>query len=207
MSVIISHNQSAFIAGRLIFDNIMITHEMLHSLNKLRNDKNEKMIVKLDISKAYDQVEQSFIEVKMKSLCFGERWVQLVTSCISSVSYSIVINGQPGKIFVPSRGLRQGDPLSSYLFLMCAESFSSLINNVERRGEIQGLLVVRRGTSINYLLFAYDSILFFRAFKFEQCRIRSILDKYEKASSQTINNKQKSSIFSAQIPILVPDKR
>lgn len=87
-------------------NNVMIAHEMLHYLNKLRKGKNEKMVVKLDMSKVYDKVEWSFIEEVMKALGFNERWIQLIISCISSVSYSIFVNGRPENFFVPLRGLR-----------------------------------------------------------------------------------------------------
>lgn len=91
--------------------------------------------MKLDMSKAYDRVEWSFIEVALKALGFRERWIRLLMSCIRSVTYSILINGQTRRYFAPSRGLRQGDPLSPYIFLICVESLTSLINMVERRGE------------------------------------------------------------------------
>lgn len=77
---------------------------------------------------------------------------------------------------------------------MCTERLSSLIMKAEIRGDIQGLTVVRGGTSINHLLFANDNILFYRASKAEWCKIRGILNTYERGSSQTINN-QKSLIF------------
>lgn len=143
MNVIILYNQSAFISNRLIIDNIMITHELLHSLNKLRKCTNEKMTVKLDMLKVYDWIEWPFIEAMMKALSFSEKPIRLVISCISSVSYSILIKGKPRKSFAPSRGLRQGDHLFSYIFLMCVESLSSLINNAERKREIQGSLIAR----------------------------------------------------------------
>lgn len=130
----------------------------------------------------------------MRALGFREKWICLVLLCVSSVKYSVLINGHPGKSFTPSRGLRQGDSLSPYLFLMCAESLNSLIMNVEIRGDIQGLSVSKGGTSINYLLFADDSILFCKASKIEWCKIRGILNSYENGSGQILNE-QKSYIF------------
>lgn len=121
------------------------------------------MTVKLDMSKAYDRVEWSFIGVVMKALDFIEEWIKLVVSCISSMSYSIFINGQLGKAFVPFRELRQGDQLSSYLFLTCVEGLNLLINSIERRGVIQGLMVASGGMSISHLFFADNSILFCKA--------------------------------------------
>lgn len=140
------------------------------------------------------------------ALGFREKWIHLVLSCVSSVKYSVLINGQPGKFFTPSRGLRQGNLLSSYLFLMCAESLSSLIMKAEIRGDIQGLSVTQRGTSINHFLFADDSILFYRASKVEWGKIRGILNTYKKGPSQILKE-QKFSIFLAQKPPLTANKR
>lgn len=137
------------------------------------------MEVKLDMLKAYDRVEWPFIEAMIRALGFCEKWVQLVLSCISTISYSILIK-QPKKSFIPYRGLRQGDILSPYIFFICVKSLSSLINLVESRGEIKGLSMIRGGTSINHLLFVDDSILFCRATKFEWCRDKNIHNIYEK---------------------------
>ena len=72
----------------------------------------------------------------MKHLGLGERLVRLIMSCITSVSYSVLLNGQPIGNIKPSRGLRQGDPLSPYLFLMCAMGLQSLLNKAEMEGQI-----------------------------------------------------------------------
>lgn len=84
----------------------------------------------------------------MRALGFRDKWINLVISCVSSLSNSVLINSQLGRTFTPSRGLRQRDPLSPYLFLMCAESLISLINKTENMGDIQGLTVTKGGTSI-----------------------------------------------------------
>jgi hypothetical protein len=77
--------------------------------------------------KAYDRVEWVFLEKMMRKMGFAKQWIKLIMNCVSTVSYSVLINGQPMGQFLPSRGLWQGDPLSPYLFLLCAEGLSALI--------------------------------------------------------------------------------
>ena len=76
---------------------------------------------------------------------FHHRWISLITECISFVSYSLLVNGEPHGFVKSSRGLRQGDPLSPYLFLLSAEGFHALIKQVEVQGELQGVSICRRG--------------------------------------------------------------
>lgn len=118
----------------------------------------------------------------MKRLGFNEKWVLLIMKCVKTVSYSVLVNGIPGNIFWPKRGLRQGDPLSPYLFIICAEGLSTLLNFYERQKLIGGVQVAKRGTSINHLLFADDCILFGKAKLEEWNRIQEVLRTYEKAS-------------------------
>ena len=124
---VVSENQSTFQAGRLITDNILMAFETLHYMKHHQNGKTGFMAMKLDMSKAYDQVEWKYLEQIMIRMGFAEKWVALMMECISSVSYSILINGDPTPIIHPTRGIRQGDPLSPYLFLFCTEGLHSLL--------------------------------------------------------------------------------
>ncbi|XP_042984282.1 uncharacterized protein LOC122313374 [Carya illinoinensis] len=197
MQNIISKNQSAFIPGRLISDNTIAAYETLHSMKTRLKGRIGSMALKLDISKAYDKVEWPFLKCIMEKLGFGARWANLIMECVSSVSYAVLVNGEPGQVIHPTRGLRQGDPLSPYLFLLCAEGLSSLINGAEARGEIKGVAVARGGMKLTHLLFADNCIIFGRACWEEWQKINDILKLYEEASGQSLNKQKTSIMFSS----------
>lgn len=160
---IISETQSAFIPGCLITNNVLAAYETLHTMATRLTGKKGYMAIKLDMSKAYDCVEWAFLEAIMRKLGFEERWITLVMACVRSVSYSVLLNGSPQGHIIHSRGLRQGDPLSPYLFLLCAEGLSSLLQRAVREWQISSLPITQGGSCLSYLFFADDSLLFCRA--------------------------------------------
>ncbi|KAH1056870.1 hypothetical protein J1N35_034935 [Gossypium stocksii] len=118
------------------------------------------MAVKLDMSKAYDRVEWGFLKELMLRMGFAKEWVELIMKCITT-SYTVNINGGSGRIFQSTRGLRQGDPLTPFLFLLCNERLSSLIRLAMKEGFLKGAKVSRRGLKISHLLFVDDCIMIF----------------------------------------------
>lgn len=118
------------------------------------------MALKVDMSKAYDRVEWCFLETVLLRMGFDMKIVKLYTACITSIQYQITHAGHVFGSIIPSRGIRQGDPLSSYLFLICIEGLTSLMQHYERRGLIQGIKVARSAPSISNMFFADDCFIF-----------------------------------------------
>ncbi|KAK2454351.1 hypothetical protein QL285_001920 [Trifolium repens] len=123
----------------------------------------------------------------MSKMGFSQQWIGWIMLCVETVDYSVILNGNPVGPIIPGRGLRQGDPLSPYLFIICAEGLSSLINQAENRGDIYGVKICRNAPIISHLLFADDCFLFFRATENEAMIMKNILATYEAASGQSIN--------------------
>src|ERR1044072_7577523 len=120
MDKLISPHQSAFIGGMLIRDNIIIVQEMFYTLNSRRRIGEENISIKLDMHKVYDRLDWSFLEKVLLAFGFPHSWVSLIMVLVKGVSYKTKINGFEGKSFKPHRGLRQGDMLSPYLFILAS---------------------------------------------------------------------------------------
>ncbi|KAL6179662.1 hypothetical protein ACLB2K_046334 [Fragaria x ananassa] len=196
---IISPFQSAFIPGRLITDNSLIANEVSHFID---SDKEEGvMSLKLDMRKAYDRMEWVFLKAVLLRLGFYGVWVDLIMQCVSTVRYSFLINGKPCGSLTPSKELRQGDPLSPYLFLLCAEVFSTLLENRVEEGALQGIRVCDGAPVITHLLFADDNLLFGRASLAECLCMKSVLEDYEAASGQQVNFSKSNIVFSKAVAV------
>ncbi|XP_056698590.1 uncharacterized protein [Spinacia oleracea] len=191
---LISDYQHAFIPGRYIEDNILLSHEMLNFINS--NKKGDVAVIKLDMSKAYDRVNWLFLLKVLKGYGFSDRWVGLVSECITTVTYKALINGRTTKSFKPKCGLRQGDPLSPYLFLFCMDIFSRMLILGENIGLFRGIKISRRAPSINHLFFADDAMIFFRANENSCKNIMKTIEDFGRISGQQLNYKKTHVKFS-----------
>lgn len=152
------------------------------------------MALKLDKSKVYGRIDWNYLRELMLKIGFDTKWVNWIMMSLDSVQYVVVVNQDLVGPIIPGRGLNQGDPLSPYLFILCADGLSSLIHQAEARGDIHGTKVCKNAPIISHLLFADGRFLFFKATTNEARTITHILKVYEEASRQMINF-QKSKIY------------
>lgn len=140
--------------------------------------------VQLDFNKAYNRIQWDFLQALMRQMGFNGDWVM---QCMSTVTFSVFVNGAKCTTFKPSRGLCQGDPLSPYLFLLVVEVLLKLLNHRLERKDLSGMKVRRDCPVLSHLMFADDVLLFLKA-DVSQCHIvLKILDIYGKTSGQSIN--------------------
>ncbi|XP_028055196.1 uncharacterized protein LOC114259389 [Camellia sinensis] len=199
---LICPNQSSFIPGRNTTDNIIITQEILHSL---RNKKGTQggMIFKIDLEKAYDRLSWDFIKATLLELKLNDNWIELIMSCVSNQHSSILWNGEIIEGVQNGRGLRQGDPLSPYLFVLCMERLSNMINFKVHQGSWKGIKASRNSPSVSHLFFADDLILFAQANQMNCDTIIDVLCEFCEVSGQKINYAKSKLFISPNIPRLL----
>ncbi|CAM8995263.1 unnamed protein product [Rhodiola kirilowii] len=197
---VISVEQSAFIKGRLITDNFILAHECSHYIKKLTKGKKVFGSLKLDMSKAYDRVDWHFLKHVMLQLGFSEVWVRRIMHYVSSVRYCVRVNGSVTEFFYPHRGLRQGDPLSPYLFIICTEWLSHSLCNLHANNVLRGLRISRNAPFLTHLFFADDSLLLFQADPNAAEVLKSLLTTYENLSGQAVNYAKSELVLSPNAP-------
>lgn len=131
---------------------MLIAHELMHSLHT-RNLKSKSMNLKLDILKDFGKVEWDFIDKGMRQIGFTDLWCIWIYKCMLTVSYSVLIYGELTKTIYPQRRIRQGDPISPYLYIICTKGLSQLIKNAIHQQKLHGYKASRGGPAISHLLF------------------------------------------------------
>lgn len=157
------------------------------------------MVAKLDMSKAYDRMEWGFIESMLNAFGYSGSWTRLVMACISSVSYRVKMNGVVGQSIIPQRGLRQGDPMSPYLFIIAAEGLSVLLQKAIERKELTGFKITKNCPTLTHLFYADDAMIMSKADPAEAYTIQQIFNTYSMASGQCINVQKSGILFSKDV--------
>jgi hypothetical protein len=151
------------------------------------------------MAKAYDRLEWTFIEKTLTTMGFPSNLVHTIMKCVNTDSFSILINGQPSEYFKPQRGIKQGDPLSPYLFILCADVFSGMLTNAQNQSLINGIAITHDAPKISHLFFADDSIIFCKANKAKAPQLKAIFEEYQRISGRKINMDKSEMTFSPLI--------
>jgi hypothetical protein len=179
---VISKSQSAFIKGRQILDPILIANECIDSRHR---SGVPGIICKMDLEKAYDHVNWDFLLYMLRRCGFGEKWCRWIAHCISTVQFSVLINGSPFGFFSSSRGLRQGYPLSPLLFVFVMEALSRMISAAVRGGLLKGFKI--GDVDFSHLLFADGTLIFCSAHSSQLRNLRNLFLLFEAASGLKVN--------------------
>lgn len=150
---LISINQSSFVPGRHIINNIVVAQELIHTMKHLKGRKGF-MALKIDLEKAYDRLRWSFIQETLVLVGFPYPLTVLIMECITTASFQVLWNGEPSDKIIPSKGIRQGDPLLPYIFVLCLERLSQMINLEVTTKNWNPITVGKNGIQASHLLFA-----------------------------------------------------
>ena len=180
----IDYTQTTFLSGRGLLDSVLIANE---TVDFLRKETKKGVIVKLDYEKAYDLVEWGFLIYMMGRIGFNSKWINWIKICLKSTTISVLVNGSPTKEFKLRRGLRQGDPLVHFLFLIVVEGLVGLVREATRIGALEGVKVGVKGVDVKLLQFVDDTV-FFCQLKY-QCilAIKAILRSFEVVFGLRVN--------------------
>lgn len=182
---VIDECQSAFVGGRNMLDSVLVANEVIH---EARMRKNSIFALKVDFEKAYDSVEWDFLFYMLRRMNFGSKWIMWIKNCLQSASVSVLVNGSPTGEFNMEKGLRQGDPLAPFLFLIIGEGLSGLMRQARVLNQFSAAKVVgEENVEVPLLQFADDTIFLGEATLYNIFVVKSILRCFELISGLKVN--------------------
>ncbi|GAU37589.1 hypothetical protein TSUD_365100 [Trifolium subterraneum] len=202
---IIGPFQSSFLPGRGTCDNAIILQEIIYNMQKSKAKKGD-VAYKIDLEKAYDNVNWNFLRSCLHDFGFPQLTVKLIMHCVSSSSLSLIWNGKRLPNFSPTRGLRQGDPLSPYLFVLCMEKLSLAISAAVQNNSWKPLQISKNGPRFSHLFFADDVLLFSKATCAQGRVMANLFNNFSKASGLRINCAKSRALFSKGVTRRKVDK-
>lgn len=195
LSEVVGTNQSAFLPGRNIADAILLTQELMRNYHL--NKGQPRCALKVDLRKAFDTVRWDYIMMAMSEIGLPRDLMNMIKMCITNPYFTVCMNGENHGFFSASRGLRQGDPLSPYLFVLAMEGLNGVM---DRAANSQGFKYHWRckETRITHVSFADDLMMFSRADEGSVTTLKTALEQFSHISGLNINNR-KSSLYMAGI--------
>lgn len=144
--------------------------------------------IKLDMEKEYNRLEWNYILETFSQFCFNKKWIGWINECITTSSFSILVNNVPSDQFYPTRGIRQGDPLSPYIFIICAELLARQLQvAIDDPKSGIGIKITRQADKISFLTFADDTMIFAKANKKSCAIIKNVIREYCNMYGQLVN--------------------
>lgn len=183
---LISDEQEGFVKGRSIVENMLLTQEIITDI-RLRTKVGPNVVIKLDMTKAYDRLSWIFLTEVLRKIGIGERFVGLIFGIISNNWYSVLLNGQQYGFYKSTRGVKQEDPLSPTIFILAVEALSRGLNVLHQNLYFCGFGLPKWSPKINYLAYADDAIIFSSLCAISLQLVMEVLAAYEAASGQLIN--------------------
>ncbi|WZY73255.1 hypothetical protein YC2023_005495 [Brassica napus] len=190
---VISKAQSAFLPGRLLAENVLLATDLVNGYNTAASTP--RGMLKVDLRKAFDSVRWDFILATLLAIGIPQPFIDLIAQCLSTASFSVSVNGSVGGFFKSSKGIRQGDPLSPYLFVLAMECFTRLLNSRYISGSIR-FHPRTQELGISHLMFADDVMIFFDGTSDSLHGIAECLDDFASWSGLQMNP-QKTEIFTS----------
>jgi len=182
--MVIDENQSAFLKDRGMLESVLMANEVIE---EVRRSRKSGVFFKVDFEKAYNSVRWSFLLDMLHRMGFHRNWIRWVQGCLESASVSVLVNDSQTEEFRPFRGLRQGDPMAPFLFLVVAEGLAGLVRSALRENLLRGVKVGRAEVECCMLQFADDTLFMCEDSYANIFTIKAILRVFELASGLKVN--------------------
>jgi len=184
LPVVIDDSQSSFLKDRGLLDSVLVANEVVEELRRYRR---RDLCLKVDYEKAYDSVRWDFLFDMLHRLGFHSKWIMWIRGCLESALVSVLVNRSSTTEFHPSRGLRQGDPLAPFLFLIVAEGLAGLVREAIKANLLKGVKVGKKEVEAFVLQFIDDTLFMCEDTYNKVMYIKAILRFYELAFGLKIN--------------------
>jgi hypothetical protein len=201
MDSVVASTQSAFVKGRNLVDGVMVVNEVIDLAKK---SGKASLVLKMDFEKAYDSVDWGFLEYMMRRFGFGARWIDWMKACVFAGNLSVLVNGSHTSEISIQRGLKQGDPLAPFLFLLVAEGFAGLMRSAVEKNLFKGFGVGPENLIVTHLQYADDTLCVGEATIENLWTLKAILRGFELASGLKVNF-SKSSLMGVNVLNLFMD--